>query len=192
MEIIKPQLIQPSYLPAYPQYRAPADSQSYKITFLVFGLLALIVGLLGLGGVIITLKGLFDSHETITTQDWLFFGIAAVVFVWKVITQITALILVIFNSSTSLKELTGYFGINTAISICLDMFVIALILLVLLTSGHEFHELVKNMLYLALGYSLIYFVLYTIAMLSLLKYIGELPVQYKSVMEEEYYFSNFK
>ncbi len=193
MEIIKPTLVQPSYFPVYPQYKNPAAGQfPYQILFYATGLLALVVGLLGLGATIITLKQLFENHENITTHDWLFFGTAAVVFVWKVVTEATALLLVGLNSTKSLKDLSSYFGISMAVGIVIDMFVVAMVLLVLLTASHEFNELVKSLLLMVLAYTLVYFVLYGVSMLALLRYINDLPNQYKSIAESDYDFPNFQ
>ncbi len=167
---------------AYPQSESlTAGSDVYKWTFLVTGMISFLIGLAGVVLSVLYLKNLFDYQETLTTFDWLFFGTFVVVCIWKSLTELMALIFLCAGKTDSLKSTSLYFGITFIVGALADVFIIAMVLIVLVTGSSEFNNVVKNLLLAVVGFVGVYFVFYTVSMLVLLKYINELPVTYEKM-----------
>ena len=181
MEMMQQANVDPRYTRTYPGYEYVRDIGIFEVLFYVFGSLALIAGLAGAASCVWIIVQFFEYHTNITIYDWAFFGMSIVVFIWKIFTIGTAIVLVIAGNKTELNNMALYFGVSFVAGIFIDILVIGFILLIIITGSKEINEIIQSILTVALVFLSIYFICYVVAMIALLKYINSMTMHYSAV-----------
>ena len=144
----------PRIVRAYHENEVDIDINIFEVMFYIFGAIALIVGLLGAGSCVWIIFQFFEYHNSITIYDWAFFGMSIVIFIWKVFTVGTAIVLVIARNKTELNNMALYFGVSFVAGIFIDILVIGFILLIIITGSKEINEIIQSLLMVALSFLL--------------------------------------
>ena len=167
-----------------PYYFVPQYNASSILLKIVYYVTSFVSMMLSFGGLVITvflIINLLKANFSPTTFDYIFFGGSAMAFVWDGICALAAVILM-FNNTSELKNMTNYFGISFLIASISDIAGIGLCAMILILGDSPILVGIKTIVIYTLLFLLVHMGVYCTFIITLMKIINELPLNYSRIL----------
>lgn len=151
---------------SYPTYQADGPSM-WRLTFFLTSGLSVFLAVVGIVGFFLRIYALIKSGEDLSISDWLFHGVLWIYFLWKLVSQGMAMVLVMSNSIQHLKPLEAYFLVFFLAGLLIDGLIIIMITITLIVANPNFLEIAKLLLLIVLAFVATDLALHVFSMLGL-------------------------